>query len=101
MSENIINNALRNMGFDTKTDVCGHGFRSMTCSTMIEFGLWSKDTVERQMSHKERSNVRTAYIYLAEHREERKQMMQWWADSLDANREGYITPYEFSHPDVK
>lgn len=101
MSENTINNALRNMGFDTKTDVCGHGFRTMACSAMIESGLWSKDAVERQMSHKERSNVRAAYIYLAEHLEERKQMMQWWADYLDANREGYITPYEFSHPDGK
>lgn len=99
MSENTINKALRKMGFDTKTDVCGHGFRTMACSAMIESGLWSKDAVERQMSHQERSNVRAAYIYLAEHLEERKQMMQWWADYLDANREGYVTPYEFAHPE--
>ncbi|WP_336220652.1 tyrosine-type recombinase/integrase [Citrobacter amalonaticus] len=99
MSENTVNKALRLMGFDTKTDVCGHGFRTMACSAMIESGLWSKDAVERQMSHKERSNVRAAYIHLAEHFEERKQMMQWWADYLDANREGYVTPYEFAHPE--
>lgn len=99
MSENTVNKALRLMGFDTKTDVCGHGFRTMACSAMIESGLWSKDAVERQMSHKERSNVRAAYIHLAEHYEERKQMMQWWADYLDANREGYVTPYEFAHPE--
>ena len=99
ISENTVNKALRNMGFDTKTDVCGHGFRTMACSAMIESGLWSKDAVERQMSHKERSNVRAAYIHLAEHFEERKQMMQWWADYLDASREGYVTPYEFAHPD--
>lgn len=41
MSENTVNKALRNMGFDTKTDVCGHGFRTMACSAMIESGLWS------------------------------------------------------------
>lgn len=99
MSENTVNKALRLMGFDTKTDVCGHGFRTMACSAMIESGLWSKDAVERQMSHKERSNVRAAYIHLAEHYEERKQMMQWWADYLDANRGGYVTPYEFAHPE--
>ncbi|MNG54797.1 putative prophage CPS-53 integrase [compost metagenome] len=29
MSENTVNNALRLMGYDTKTDVCGHGFRAM------------------------------------------------------------------------
>lgn len=97
MSENTVNKALRLMGYDTKTDICGHGFRTMACSAMIESGQWSKDAVERQMSHQERNNVRAAYIHLAEHMEERKQMMQWWADYLDANREGYITPYEFSN----
>lgn len=98
MSENTVNKALRNMGFDTKTDVCGHGFRAMACSAMIESGLWSKDAVERQMSHQERNTVRAAYTHLAQHLEERKQMMQWWADYLDANREAYVTPYEFAHP---
>lgn len=29
MSENTVNNALRTMGYDTKTEVCGHGFRTM------------------------------------------------------------------------
>lgn len=47
------------------------------------------------MSHQERSGVRTAYIHRAEHIEERKLMVQWWADYLDANREGYVVPYEF------
>ncbi|WP_237931615.1 tyrosine-type recombinase/integrase [Buttiauxella sp. S19-1] len=97
MSENTINKALRNMGYDTKTDICGHGFRAMACSAMIESGLWSKDAVERQMSHLERNSVRAAYTHLTKHMEERKQMMQWWADYLDANREGYVTPYEFAN----
>jgi integrase len=42
MSENTVNNALRLMGYDTKVDVCGHGFRAMACSSLIESGLWSK-----------------------------------------------------------
>jgi integrase len=29
MSENTVNSALRTMGYDTKTEVCGHGFRTM------------------------------------------------------------------------
>lgn len=95
MSENTINNALRKMGYDTKTEVCGHGFRSMACSALIESGLWSKDAVERQMSHQERNNVRAAYIHLAEHLGERKLMLQWWADYLDANRKSMVRPFEF------
>ncbi len=51
MSENTINKALRVMGYDTKVDICGHGFRTMACSALIESGRWSKDAVERQMSH--------------------------------------------------
>lgn len=47
MSENTVNNALRLMGYDTKVDVCGHGFRAMACSSLIESGLWSRDAVER------------------------------------------------------
>ncbi|STU90448.1 putative phage integrase [Klebsiella pneumoniae] len=75
MSENTINKALRVMGYDTKVDVCGHGFRTMACSALIESGRWSKDAVERQMSHQERNNVRAAYIHKAEHLDERTQMM--------------------------
>ncbi|MDE9436246.1 hypothetical protein KKI95_09960 [Xenorhabdus bovienii] len=46
--------------FCTKVEVCGHGFRTMACSSLIESGLWSRDAVERQMSHQERSSVRAA-----------------------------------------
>lgn len=96
MSENTINKALRAMGYETKAEVCGHGFRTMACSALIESGLWSRDAVERQMSHQERNSVRAAYIHKAEHLEERRLMMQWWADFLDANREKAVSPYEFS-----
>ncbi|BES85578.1 hypothetical protein PEC302110_26750 [Pectobacterium araliae] len=49
ISENTINKALRVMGYDTKTEVCGHGFRTMACSALIESGLWSRDAVELQV----------------------------------------------------
>lgn len=47
MSENTVNSALRVMGYDTKVEVCGHGFRTMACSSLIESGVWSKDAIER------------------------------------------------------
>lgn len=58
--------------------------------------LWSKDVVERQMSHQESSTVRQAYIHRAEHLEARKKMMQWWSDYLDACQEMYVPPYIWS-----
>lgn len=76
MSENSVNKALRVMGYDTKTEVCGHGFRTMVCSSLIESGLWSKDAVERQMSRQERNSMCVAYIHKAEHLGERRLMLQ-------------------------
>lgn len=96
MSENTVNKALRVMGYDTKVEVCGHGFRTMACSSLIESGLWSRDAVERQMSHMERNSVRAAYIHKAEHLDERRLMLQWWADFLDANREKAVSPFDFA-----
>ncbi|EDQ6089347.1 integrase arm-type DNA-binding domain-containing protein [Salmonella enterica] len=96
MSDNTINKALRVMGYDTKKDVCGHGFRAMACSALSESGLWSKEAIEKQMSHQERNSVRAAYIHKAEYLEERIAMMQWWADYLDANTGVYISPYQFA-----
>ncbi|EPA8398165.1 TPA: site-specific integrase, partial [Escherichia coli] len=96
MSENTTNRALRLMGYDTKTEICGHGLRAMACSALVESDLWSRDTVERQMSHQERNSVRAAYVHKAEHLEARKAMMQWWSDYLDVCREGYVAPYIYA-----
>lgn len=96
MSENTVNNALRAMGYDTKTEVCGHGFRTMARGALGESGLWSDDAIERQMSHTERNNVRAAYIHTSQHLEERRLMIQWWADFLKANCKTVVSPFDFA-----
>lgn len=98
MSDSTINKALRVTGYDTKKEICGHGFRAMACSALSESGLWSKEAIEKQMSHQERNSVRAAYIHKAEYLEERIAMMQWWADYLDANLDRYISPYQYAAP---
>lgn len=95
MSENTINKALRSIGYDTKNELCGHGFRTMACSALVESNLWSRDAVERQMSHQERNGVRAAYIHKAQHINERIKMVQWWADYLDTIRTEFVMPYQF------
>lgn len=97
MSENTVNKALRAMGYDTTVEVCGHGFRAMACSALIESGKWSRDAVERQMSHQERNSVRAAYIHKAEHLDERRLMLQWWADYLDETTKRRIAPFDFNN----
>jgi len=83
-AENTVNAALRTMGYGTKVDICGHGFRAMACSALVESGLWSETAIERQMSHKERNNVRAAYTHKAEFLEERRMIMTWWSRFLEA-----------------
>ena len=84
------------MGYDTRVGICGHGFRSMARSALIESGLWSETAIERQISHKERNSVRAAYIQKTEFLEERRMIMIWWSRFLDANREDHLTPHEFA-----
>ena len=49
------------------------------------------------MSHQERNNVRAAYIHLAEHLDERRLMLQWWADFLEQNIIKSIKPFEYKN----
>ncbi|NDX18370.1 tyrosine-type recombinase/integrase [Acinetobacter baumannii] len=96
MSETTINKTLRRLGYDTNTEVCGHGFRGMACAALIQSNLFQKDAVEKQMSHQERNEVRLAYTHQAEFLEERKAMLTWWSDFLDANKETAISPYDYT-----
>lgn len=83
MSENTVNAALRRMGYE-KDELTGHGFRSMASTVLNEHG-WPADAIERQLAHVEGNSVRAAYNY-AEHLEKRREMMQWWADWLEARK---------------
>lgn len=84
ISENTINAGLRRMGYDKDT-MTGHGFRHMASTLLNEQGLWSKDAIERQLSHKE-PGVSGVYNK-AELLPERRKMMQAWADYLAALRD--------------
>ncbi|EJP3810278.1 recombinase, partial [Salmonella enterica] len=52
--------------------------------------------VELQMSHKESNSVRAAYTHKAKHLDQRRLMLQWWADFLDENRYEMVRPFEFA-----
>ncbi len=85
ISENTLNAALRRLGY-TKDQMTAHGFRSMASTRLHEMG-WNPQAIERQLAHVERNSVKAAYNH-AEHLEERKRMMQAWADYLDGLKDG-------------
>ena len=63
-------------------------------STLLNEQGWNRDAIERQLAHAERDNVRAAYNY-AEHLDERRRMMQVWADYLAGLKRGAnVTPIE-------
>lgn len=84
MSENTINAALRNLGFDGDTMV-GHGFRAMARTVLDEVLLFRPDYIEHQLAHAVRDPLGRAYNRTA-HLPERRKMMQAWADYLDLLR---------------
>jgi integrase len=85
MSENTINTALRRLGY-SRDEMTAHGFRAMASTALNEQG-WNPDLIELQLAHAERNKVRAAYNR-ASRLADRRQMMQAWADYLDALRAG-------------
>lgn len=86
MSENTINVALRNMGYDGNTMV-GHGFRAMARTIMDEVLGERVDLIEHQLAHTVKDVNGRAYNRTA-HLPARREMMQRWADYLDQLRIG-------------
>ncbi|MEN5365632.1 integrase arm-type DNA-binding domain-containing protein [Stenotrophomonas sp. TWI273] len=86
MSENTLNAALRNLGFDSDTMV-GHGFRAMARTVLDEVLGFRPDYIEHQLAHSVRAPLGRAYNR-ATHLPERRKMMQAWADYLDRLRLG-------------
>lgn len=84
MSKNTVLFALYRMGYHSR--MTGHGFRALASTTLNEMG-YRPDVIERQLAHTEKNAVRAAY-HRSQYLEERKTMMQAWADYLDSQLEG-------------
>jgi integrase len=82
MSGAAINAALRRMGFDTKTEITGHGFRAMARTILHEHLRFPSEVIEHQLAHKVPDSLGTAYNR-TRFIDDRIVMMQRWADYLD------------------
>jgi integrase len=81
LSENGVLSALRRMGY-AKHEMTAHGFRAMASTLLNELG-YRPDLIERQLAHGDTDKVRAVYNRAA-YMEERRVMMQEWADYLDS-----------------
>jgi len=93
LSDNAILAALRRMGY-AKDEMSGHGFRAMARTILDEILQIRPDFIEHQLAHAVRDPNGRAYNRTA-HLNERRKMMQTWADYLDGLKEGAkILPFK-------
>jgi integrase len=87
MSEAAINAALKRMGYDTQTQITGHGFRAMARTILHERLNIDPYVIEHQLAHKVPDALGAAYNR-TKFIEQRTTMMQAWADYLDQLKAG-------------
>ena len=87
MSDAAINAALRRMGYDTKTEITGHGFRAMARTILHqEIGI-APEIIEHQLAHRVPGALGAACNH-TKFIKDRRAMMQQWADYLNKLKAG-------------
>lgn len=82
LSENTFLFALYRLGY--RGLMTAHGFRALASTVLNEQSGFAHDVIERQLAHKETDAVRAAYNRAA-YLDQRREMMRWWSDWLDAS----------------
>lgn len=81
LSDNGVRTALRSLGYDNET-MTPHGFRAMARTLLDEELNYRIDWIEHQLGHAVKDVHGRAYNR-TKHLEQRRKMMQHWADYLD------------------
>ena len=89
LSDMTLLSALRDLGYE-RHQMSVHGFRSVGSTLLNECG-WPPDAIEAQLAHSTAGTVRAVYNY-AQYMPVRTVMLQWYADYLDALRDGQPKP---------
>jgi len=86
MSNNAVLAALRRMGY-TKEEMTPHGFRAMARTIIDEVLQVRPDFIEAQLAHRVSDPLGRSYNR-TQHLNERRKMMQLWANYLDGLKAG-------------
>jgi len=85
LSDNTLITALRRMGY-TKDEFVPHSFRAMFSTIANEHGK-PRNVIEALLAHKNTNEVESAYNR-AEYKEQKKDLIQWYANYLDEVKNG-------------
>ena len=86
ISDATMTTALRRMGY-AKDELHVHGFRAMARTLIRQELGFDEEPIERQLGHAVKGSLGAAYNR-ADFIQERKKMMQAWADYLDEAKAG-------------
>lgn len=89
MSDNTINSALRTLGYDTREEITGHGFRATARTLIRELLGWDREIIERHLAHVSDEELGGSYDR-ATFLQQRRLMIQLWADLLDSLTAGDV-----------
>jgi integrase len=87
MSDAAVNAALRRLGYDTRTEICGHGFRALARTLLHEELGFAAEVIEHQLAHRVADALGAAYNR-TRFLKQRREMMQRWSDYLDELKPG-------------
>lgn len=86
MNSQTVNAALKRAGFGGV--LVSHGLRSIASTALNEQGF-PPDVIEAALAHVDKNEVRRAYNR-SDYLEQRRPMMQWWADFIEEADRGSI-----------
>ena len=87
MSNMTLNGALQRLGIDTQSELTTHGFRAMARTMLAERLGVPEPVIEAQLAHSVKDSLGRAYNR-TQFVEQRRALMQQWADYLDRLRKG-------------
>lgn len=85
MSDMTVSQALKAIWTDYR--IVPHGFRHFFSTMANEYGHFRPDVIEAALAHKDDNAIRAVYNR-ATYLKERRELAQWWADELEAMRDG-------------
>lgn len=84
ISENTLLFAVYRIGYYKRATV--HGFRGTFSTHAHNSGQWKSEWIEKQLSHEDENDIRSAYN-AAEYLDHRKKLMAWWSDLIEYKEE--------------
>jgi integrase len=87
MSDAAVNAALRRMGYDTRTEITGHGFRAMARTILHEQLGFAPEIIEHQLAHRVPDSLGSAYNR-TRFLKQRREMLARWCGYLEELKAG-------------